>query len=51
MGVNPELNALQKEVTRQRILEAAFRLFVDNNIDKVTMQDVASAAGVGVATG
>lgn len=50
MGVNPELNTLQKEVTRQRILEAAFRLFVDNNIDKVTMQDVASAAGVGVAT-
>ena len=50
MGVNPELNALQKEVTRQRILEAAFRLFVDNNIDKVTMQDVARAAGVGVAT-
>ena len=50
MGVNPELNALQKEVTRQRILEAGFRLFVDNNIDKVTMQDVAAAAGVGVAT-
>ncbi len=50
MGVNPELNALQKEVTRQKILEAGFRLFVDNNIDKVTMQDVAKAAGVGVAT-
>ena len=50
MGVNPELNALQKEVTRQRILEAGFRLFVEKNIDKVTMQDVADAAGIGVAT-
>ncbi len=50
MGVNPELNALQKEVTRQRILEAGFRLFVEKNIDKITMQDVANAAGIGIAT-
>ena len=50
MGVNPELNALQKEVTRQRILEAGFRLFVEKNIDKVSMQDVANEAGIGIAT-
>ncbi len=50
MGFNPELNALQKEVTRQRILEAGFRLFVEKNIDKVSMQDVANAAGIGIAT-
>ena len=50
MGVNPELNELQKEVTRKRILDAGFRLFVDKNIDKVTMQDVADAAGIGIAT-
>ena len=50
MGVNQELNALQKEVTRQRILEAGFRLFAEKGIEKVTMTDVAEAAGLGVAT-
>ena len=50
MGVNLELNALQKEVTRQRILEAGFRIFAEKSIDKVTMNDVAEAAGIGVAT-
>ena len=50
MGVNPELNALQKEVTRQRILEAGFRLFVEKTIGKVSMQDVANEAGIGIAT-
>lgn len=50
MGVNTELNALQKEVTRQKILEAGFRLFVEKSIEKVTMQDVANEAGIGIAT-
>ena len=50
MGANPELNALQKEVTRQRILETGFRVFAEQTIDKVTMQEVADAAGIGVAT-
>lgn len=50
MGANPELNALQKEVTRQRILETGFRVFAERTIDKVTMQEVADAAGIGVAT-
>ena len=50
MGFNAELNALQKEVTRQRILEAGFRLFAEKGIDKVTMTDVAQEAGIGVAT-
>ena len=50
MGANSELGALQKEVTRQRILESSFRLFAEQAIEKVKMTDVADAAGVGVAT-
>ncbi len=50
MPVNPELNELQKEVTRQRILETGFRIFAERGIESVTMTDVADAAGIGVAT-
>ena len=50
MSANPELMTLQKEVTRQRILEAGFRLFGEQTIEKVKMTDIAGAAGVGVAT-
>ncbi len=50
MGVNAELNALQKEVTRQKILEAGFRVFAEKTIEPVSMQEVADAAGIGVAT-
>ena len=35
---------------RERILKEGFRLFSENNIDKVPMNDVADAAGVGIAT-
>ncbi|MCR5552456.1 MAG: TetR/AcrR family transcriptional regulator [Oscillospiraceae bacterium] len=50
MAINQELKELQKEVTRNRILETGFRVFAEKAIDKVTMNDVAEAAGVGVAT-
>ena len=50
MGANSELGALQKEVTRRRILETSFRLFAEQTIEKVKMTDIAGAAGVGVAT-
>lgn len=50
MGANSELEALQKEVTRQRILETSFRVFAENTIEKVKMTDIADAAGIGVAT-
>ena len=50
MGVNAELNALQKEVTRQKILEAGVRIFAEKTIEPVSMQEVADAAGIGVAT-
>ncbi len=50
MSANPELMTLQKEVTQQLILEAGFRLFAEQTIEKVKMTEVADAAGVGVAT-
>lgn len=50
MSTNPELLAAQKEVTRQRILEAGFRVFAERTITPVKMTDVAEAAGIGVAT-
>ena len=50
MGINPELNELQKEVTRQRILETGFRVFAEGTIEKVKMSDVAKVGGVGTTT-
>ena len=35
---------------RQKILETGFRIFAEKTIGKVTMNDVAKAAGIGVAT-
>ncbi len=48
--MSTEANELQKEATRQRILETAFRVFAERTIEKVKMTDVAEAGGVGVAT-
>ena len=35
---------------REKILETGFRVFADRTIEKVTMNDVAREAGIGVAT-
>ncbi len=48
--MNPELNELQKEVTRQHILETGFRIFTEGTIEKVKMTDVAKAGGIGTTT-
>lgn len=50
MSNNPEKDALRAEARRQQIMDAAFRAFTEKSIDSVTMNDVAAAAGVGVAT-
>lgn len=50
MSANLELTALQREVTKQRILETGFRVFAERTIEKVKMTDVADVAGIGVAT-
>ena len=47
---NKEKDALQMAGRRERILKEGFRLFSENNIDKVPMNDVADSAGVGIAT-
>ncbi len=46
----PANDTAQMAATRQRILETGFRLFSQRTIDKVSMQDVADEAGIGVAT-
>lgn len=50
MGANPRLSTIRQEATRQLILEAGFRLFSEHSIERITMTDVANAAGIGVAT-
>ena len=50
MGFDPKQDALQKEETNRRILDAGFSIFSEMNIDKVSMAKVADKAGIGVAT-
>ena len=50
MGFDPKQDALQKEETKRRILDAGFSIFSEMNIDKVSMAKVADKAGIGVAT-
>ncbi len=50
MGFDAEKDAQQKAETRLQILAAALRVFAERTIEKVTMTDVAEAAGVGVAS-
>ena len=50
MSRSPEKDAIRSETTRLRILESGFTLFARDTIDRVTMEDVARAANVGVAT-
>ena len=50
MGFDPKQDALQKEETNRRILDAGFCIFSEMNIDKVSMANVANKAGIGIAT-
>ena len=50
MSINPEKDAIRAQARKREIMDAAFRVFTEKSIDKVTMNDVAAAAGVGVAT-
>ena len=47
MGFDPKQDALQKEETNRRILDAGFCIFSE---DKVSMANVANKAGIGIAT-
>ena len=50
MGFDPKQDALQKEETNRRILDAGFCIFSEMSIDKVSMANVANKAGIGIAT-
>ena len=50
MGRNPEKDAVEMAAKNQRILENGFRIFAENTIEKVTMNDVAKAAGIAISS-
>ena len=50
MGFDPKQDALQKEETNRRILDAGFCIFSEKSIDTVSMANVANKAGIGIAT-
>ena len=50
MGFDHKQDALQKEETNRRILDAGFSMFSKMSIDKVSMENVADEAGIGIAT-
>lgn len=47
---NLEKDAIEMEERRQAMLNEGFRLFSEKMIETISMQDVADASGVGVAT-
>ncbi len=47
---NKEKDAAEKAVKRQNMIETAFRIFSENNIDSVSMPDIAKECGYGIAT-
>ena len=47
---NLEKDELEMAERRERMLSAGFRLFAERSIEAVTMQEVANAAGIGIAT-
>ena len=50
MGRNLEKDAIEMAAKNQRILENGFRIFAENTIETITMNDVARAAGIAVSS-
>lgn len=50
MGRNLEKDAIEMAAKNQRILENGFRIFAESSIEKVTMNDVAKAAGIAISS-
>ena len=50
MGRNLEKDAIEMAAKNQRILENGFRIFAESTIEKVTMYDVAKAAGIAISS-
>lgn len=47
---NPEKDELEMAARRELFLETGFRIFAEKGIEAVSMQDVAKACGLGIAT-
>ena len=45
-----KINQKEKDIRREKILNVAFRLFVDKKIESVTMGEIAKEVGIGRAT-
>ena len=41
-----KINQKEKDMRREKILDVAFRLFVDQKIESVTMGEIAKEAGI-----
>lgn len=50
MGRNLEADARARAARRQQLIENAFHIFAEKTIDKLSMNEVADACGVGIAT-
>lgn len=50
MGRNLEKDAIEMAAKNQRILGNGFRIFAESTIEKVTMYDVAKAAGIAISS-
>ncbi len=50
MGRKPGQDPNKVAARKQRIIEAAFPVFAERTIERVTMNDIADACGIGVAT-
>ena len=47
---NVDQDASEAKLRRERLLDTAFRLFSEQSIEAVKLQDIATASGVGIAT-
>lgn len=50
VGFDPKVDAQRKAATRQKIIETGFRVFCEKTIDAASIQEIADAAGFGIAT-
>ena len=50
MGFDPKADARRKAATRQKIIETGFKIFCEKTIDATSIQEIADAAGIGIAT-
>ena len=50
MSLNPQRDAEKKAMTRQRIVEAGFKVFSEKTIDAANLTDVSHVAGVNMTT-